>query len=465
VARSVQRDPGSFRDPLSRVFLADDSVYRGLTAAGLADYEAVAAAPFFSRLLEERLVVPTTRLPTTSPLDGEWAAVLQHERVKVVSYPYEWSFAMLRDAALLQLDVTRRALGDGFTTKDATPYNVQFEDLRPVFIDVGSFEPRPADEPWLGYQQFCELFLNPLVLQAVGNMAFQPWLRGSLDGIRAAEVEPLVRGRKRLDRGLLVHVVLHARAERRYADRDRDVRGELRQAGLGPKVIASQLDNLARTVASLRWSEQSSTWSDYAGRSHYTQSDLAAKEAFVESAVEARRPSLVLDLGANDGHFSKVALRSGAQRVVAVDSDHLTVDRLYRSLREVGEARILPLVMDVANPSPGLGWAGRERGPFTRRVAPELVLCLAVVHHLALTDTVPFELVVDFLADFGADVVVEFPHPDDPMVARLLARKRAGLFDHYQVADWERALESRFAIVRREVLPSGRRTMYACTRR
>ncbi len=457
-------EAGSFRDPRSRVLVRGDEVLRGFTAEGLADLDAVESSEFFPALIAEGKVVGTERLAELPDELREWAAVVHHERIPVITYPYEWPFEMLRDAALLQIEVARRALAEGFITKDATSYNVQFDGTRPVFIDVGSFEPLRAGEPWPGYRQFCELFLNPLVLQSVAGIDFHPWLRGSLDGIPPTELAPLIRGRHRLNRRLAVHVLLHARAERGYADadRERDVRGELRKAGFGPKVLDAQLDNLARTVRSLRWRAQASEWSDYTDRSHYTDDDLTAKDAFVAGAVEATKAATVLDLGANDGRFSKLALDHGAERAVAVDSDHLVVDRLYRHLRDTGETRILPLVMNLADPSTGLGWRGMERRAFTDRVRPDLVLCLAVVHHLALTNTVPLELIVDLLADFGAPLVVEFPHRDDPMAARLLARKRDGLFDHYDRPQWEEALATRFEVVDRAPSPSGRRTLYRC---
>jgi ribosomal protein L11 methylase PrmA len=192
---------------------------------------------------------------------------------------------------------------------------------------------------------------------------------------------------------------------------------------------------------------------------------MQCKERFVAKAVASRSVGQVLDLGANDGHFSRVALRAGARSVVAVDSDDLVIDRLYRDLRREGERRVLPLVIDLADPSPGLGWRSRERPPFIERVRPDLVLCLAVVHHLALTHTVPLPAIVDFLADYSAAVVVEFPHHDDPMVARLLTRKRSGVFDGYRQAHWERALAERFSVLDTETLPSGTRTLYHCSLR
>ena len=456
-------DPGSFRDPASRVFVDHSCVWRALSKEALADYEALAATRFFADALTRGDIVHT-ELVEDAPVPGEWAGVLRHERIDVLSYPYEWPFEMLRDAARLQLALSRQALAEGVITKDASSYNVQFVGSKPVFIDVGSFERLRRSEPWPGYRQFCELFLNPLLIQQVLDLPFQPLLRGHLDGILPSQAAALLEGRGRLQKGVFTHVKLHARAERKYADadRERDVRAELKRAGFGPRLIDAQLHNLEKAIEDLDRKTSASTWSGYGDRAHYTDRDLAAKEEFVAAAVQAEAPGIVLDLGANDGRFSRLAAGSGAGYVVAVDSDELVVDRLYRELRREGDQRILPLVIDVADPSPALGWRTCERAAFVERVRPELVLCLAVVHHLALTNTVPFDEIVAFLADFGAPLVVEFPHRDDPMAARLLARKRPGLFDGYDQPQWGHALAARFDVDDRQDLPSGTRTLYRC---
>jgi hypothetical protein len=462
---SLRPDPGSFRDPWSRVFLSETDVVRGLSSDALADFDALADTPFFAVALERGDIVGTERVTGAVDLPGSWAAALRHERIPVLSYPYEWPFEMLRDAARLQLDLTRDALAAGLITKDASAYNVQFVGTKPVFIDVGSFERLRKGEPWAGYRQFCELFLNPLYIQALRNVAFGPLLRASVHGISPTTAASLIGRSGRFQKGVFTHVKLHARAEKRYADadRERDVRSELKAAGFGPKLIDAQLRNLRKAVDRLTWKAQESTWSGYSDRAHYTDRDLEAKEAFVAGAVSGlASPGLVLDLGANDGRFSRVAVGAGARMVVAVDSDDVVIDRLYRDLRTAGDRQILPLVLDLSDPSPGIGWRSKERAAFVDRVRPDLTLCLAVVHHLALTNNVPLDEIVAFLADFGAPLVVEFPHRNDEMATRLLARKRSGIFDSYDVPDWERALGRRFAIREQAVLPSGTRTLYRC---
>lgn len=464
----IQPDPGSFRDPLSRVFVDEDAVWRGLSEEGLADFEAFAATRAYQAALADGRLVGTEAVDVAAaPIEGQWAGVLRHDRIPIITYPYEWTFSMLRDAALLQLDLARSAIDEGILSKDASAYNVQFVGARPVFIDIGSFERIRPGEPWPGYRQFCELFLNPLYLQALAEIPFQPMLRSRVGGIDPSVTAAALGRRHLLRRDVLTHVRLHARAERRFADADatRDVQGEMRRAGFGPRIVAAQMDNLRRAVEHTEWKRAQSTWSAYSDRAHYTDLDLSAKEDFVRRATQDHAPGTVLDLGANDGRFSRVALEAGARWAVAVDGDHLVVDHLYRELRTSGEQRILPLVIDLADPSPATGWRSRERSSFVDRVRPDLTLCLAVIHHLALTNTVPLPEIVGFLRDFDAPVVVEMPHREDPMASRLLARKRSGLFDHYDVPQWEAALEQRFTVLERATLPSGTRTLYRCAPR
>ena len=463
---STPPDPGSFRDPLSRVYVDREAVWRGLSDAGLADFEAYAATDAYRAAQADGRLVATTAVPVAeAPIDGSWAGALRHDRVRVITYPYEWTFAMLRDAALLQLDLSRAALAEGVLTKDATSYNVQFDGSRPVFIDVGSFERLVPGEPWAGYRQFCELFLNPLYLQAAGRHPVPavaarvaqrhlphpspqpPSASGSASAATCSPTCGSTLGPNRTTPTPTPSTTCAASSSGRASV---------------PRSSMPRWGTCRGPCERLEWKSSASTWSSYSKRGHYTDADLDAKADFVARATSAIDAPIVLDLGANDGRFSRVAVEAGASLAIAVDGDHLVVDHLYRQLRADGERRILPLVLDLADPSPGLGWRSRERPSFVDRVRPDLVLCLAVIHHLALSNTVPFDEIVAFLHDFGATLVVEMPHRDDPMAARLLGRKRAGLFDHYDRPQWEAALGRRFTVLEQVTLPSGTRTLYLC---
>lgn len=454
-------DPGSFRDADSRVYHDRGEVLRALSARGLDDWEHLAKSEFFTRMQDGGKIVATERLtdPPEIRLDGlaTASAVLRHERVPFVSYPYEWPFSMLQDAALLELELLRAALAEDMVLKDASPYNVQWRGSRPVFIDVGSFERLAEGEPWAGYRQFCTLVLYPLMVQAYAGLAFQPFLRGSLEGIEPAQARAILGGRRLLRRGVLTHVALHARLERREADRD--TRAELRRAGFRKELIEANATRLERLVRRLDWGASKTAWSGYGERAHYERDELERKDRFVREACASRRFGLAWDLGCNDGRYARIAAEQGAY-VIAVDGDHASVEALFGDLRAASEERILPLVMDLADPSPARGWRGQERSRLEQRGRPELVLCLALVHHLSIAANVPLGEVVDWLASLGGLLVVEFADRDDPMVQRLLARKRDGAHPDYRADLFERALAERFVIERREPLGCGRRTLY-----
>jgi SAM-dependent methyltransferase len=437
---------------------------RALSEQGLADWEALAASDLFRRKVAEGRLVATESVGSGDGLPAElrdsgYSAVLAHERIPFVSYPYEWPFGMLRDAALLQLELVLEALDEGLILKDATPYNVQWRGARSVFVDVGSFERLRPGEPWAGYRQFCMLFLYPLLLQAYKRVPFQPWLRGSLEGISPAECRSLLSGRHRFRRGVLAHVVLHARLEGRYGDRRRDVKGELRSAGFHEGLIRANVRRLEKLVRGLRWEPGPSAWSGYAQETPYTEADAAAKEAFVREAATGRRRRLAWDLGCNDGRYTRIAAES-ADYTVALDADAAVVEGLYRALRAEGSTTILPLVADVADPSPGLGWRGRERAPLEERGRPDLTLCLALLHHVVMSANIPASAFLDWLAGLRTELVIELPTRDDPMVQRLLAAKGPDANPDYGTEVFERALAERWEVSRREVLPSGTRILY-----
>jgi hypothetical protein len=468
-------EPGSFRDPRTRVFYAGDQVYRGLDAQAAQDFKAFAASDFFATAQATGAVTGTEEVaPPAGVEPGRWAAVLRHERIPFVSYPYEWSYGMLRDAAALHLEVLRGAVEAGFTMKDGSAYNVQWRGARPQFVDIGSFEPAREGEAWAGYRQFCQTMLYPLMLQAHLGVEFQPWLRGRVDGIEPAQMRRLFGGTRRMLPGVLKHVHLHDAMQSRNAARSTGaVRDQLKDAGFSRELVLATVRALQKLVDRLDRPPADTQWVDYRGTCSYSDDERAAKAAFVDAALRgADRLGLVVDLGANDGAYSRQAAER-AGYVLAVDSDPGVVDGLYRGLARDGATTILPLVMDLADPSPGGGWGGVERASFAARLTggaggaggADAVLALALVHHLAIGRNVPLPTVLDWLFGYAPQVVVEFVHPEDPMARRLLANKAEGLFPDYRRDAFERLLEQRCTVTRREELPGGTRTLYVGVRR
>ncbi len=456
-------DPGSYRDPDSSIFYSDGRVWRGLSATGLEDWNRLSKTGFHDRLVKEGKLVETwdTAQPTkghyASPRGKRWAAVVEHRPIPFVSYPYEWSFSMLRDAALCQLDVLLAALDEDMTLKDGTAFNVTFTGCQPSFIDIGSFE--EASGPWPGYRQFCQTMLFPLMIQAHLGIAFQPLLRGSLDGLSPTDVSAMFGGRRRFKPGVLTNVTLHALADRKVTSDSQQMNARFESAGLGANLASATARKLHKIVSDLSLDVDTSTWVDYRNTCSYTSADAEAKRRFVAAVAQDHAGGTIVDLGANDGAFSRLVAEQ-AGYVIAVDFDHLTIDRLYQELRTEGIDNVLPLVMDLVDASPGLGWRGRERASFEARTNADLVLSLALVHHLAISANVPLPMLIDWLADFGAETVVEFVHRDDPMTIKLLAQKPAGLFDDYNLENFTRLLGERFDIVATESLPGNTRTLF-----
>lgn len=443
-------DPGSFRDPASHVVLGDETVTRLLDERGLADWHALQSSELFAAALSDGRLIATAEVQAPA----EAAGALEHPRLPFISYPFEWTFSMLRDAARLQLDLIEEALAEGLILKDATPYNIQFPAGRPQFIDIGSFERYRSGEPWLGYRQFCRQFLYPLMLRAWTGVPFQPWLRGEPEGLTAAQMWRMLPARRRVNRSALLHVGLQARAEARL--QGEAVRGSLEQAGFSSDLILNNVRKLRSLIDSFTW-DRDGAWTGYHECDHVGR-DREAKAGFLRSAIAEVKPGVVLDLGANDAHFSHVAVEEGAG-AVAVDGDEAVLDRVYESLAP--GTPISVVFSDLANPSPAQGWNGSERPGLFERVQADLVVAYGLIHHLIHTASIPPRQVVEWLAGFGAPVVVEFVAPDDPMVQRLTANKRPEELHPDRDRDsFERLVASSFDTVATLDLEGGTRRVY-----
>lgn len=461
-------EPGSFRDRTSRVFYQAGTVFRALSAPALANWQQLVSKAFFQQLQKAGKVVQTQQVETiplqaavsgtSFPTDGPWVATLQHQTIPVISYPYEWSFGMLKDAALLHLELLQAALAEGMILKDASSFNIQWTGSSPIFIDIPSFIPLLPGEPWVGYRQFCQLFLFPLLLQAYKDVPFQPWLRGHIDGIEPWDCAQLMSTRDLLRPGVFSHVYLQAKAQSRYAQAPQNIQQDLRSAGFHTQLIQANVSRLTRLIQKLRWKRSQSTWSDYANNTPYTDAEQAQKADFVRRVAQSQEGSVVWDLGCNTGTFSRIAAES-ASTVVAMDVDALVIERLYQALKAEHNSTILPLVNNLADSSPNLGWRGTERRALTERAKPDLILCLALIHHMVISANVPLKEFVAWLAERRAALVIEFITRDDPMVQTLL-RHKAEHYPDYDVGYFEQCLAALFDIVERQPLAAGTRILY-----
>ena len=458
-------NPGSFRDPTSRVFELDGAIGRGLDKASIENFEALAKAPFYraaeaaGQVVRTKVADPKVTQHLTSL---GWGGALEHERLPLISYPYEWTFSMLKEAALLHLDLLDAAYKDGWTIKDSTPYNVQFVGSRPVFIDTPSFIPRTPGDYWTGYRQFCMLFLYPLMLKAHLGIDFQPLLRSRLDGLTPAEFARYFGGMRRLKKGVLSHVILPASMEAAVERRERDnvpakSRPAIRQSDA---MVLGLIASMRRIIEGLKSPIRHTDWSEYANRHSYEAAELDEKVEFVKKAVQTRDWNIAWDLGSNTGNFSRICA-TRARYTVAADGDYDAVEKLFLAERANGGENILPLVLDLANISPSQGWAGAERSSFDKRNRPDLVITLALIHHIALSANIPIPMFLDWLRSLDAHLVIEFVDRNDEMVEKLLKNKTER-YEAYNLATFEGELAKRFQILDQQPLKDGRRRIYFC---
>ena len=461
-ANAARIDPGSFRDPAGGVILDGDRVYRYFTSQAADDFSALLQVDLLRPLVQSGAVIDT--LPVSREQSPQLylsapdiALVVEHPRIPFISYPYEWPFEMLRAAAIRHLEILRPALERGFILKDATPYNIQFIGSKPLLIDVASFQRYRDGMPWIAYTQFCRTFLNPLLLQALVGVPFQNWMRSSLEGIDPGELSLLLPTRHKLRRDVFLDIVLQAWLNRRFSS-DASALRTTSERPVPKKTITGLIDRLSRAIARLKRPRRArSHWIDYDEQCPYSSEGLQHKERIVEEALAKAKPKMVWDLGCNRGRYSILAAQY-ADYVVAMDNDEAIAGAVYERTA-VQHRNILPLVIDLLNPSPDQGWAQTERQGLIGRGPADFVLCLALVHHLAIAGNVPLKRIIEWLAAITRAGIIEFVPKTDPMV-QVLLRTRQDVYSDYTQAAFEAALNEHFQIARATPLRDCERILY-----
>jgi hypothetical protein len=415
------REPGSFRDPSGFVFTENGTVYRAITSRYCAEYDQLMSSGLHSELVDKRLIVPHEEVADFSSLESvrdisDLYQVIQPQRVPFISYPYEWSFSQIQDAARLTLEIQKIALKYDMSLKDSSAYNIQFVSGNPIFIDTLSFETYVEGKPWVAYRQFCEHFLAPLALASYCDVRLTRLLRTYIDGIPLDLASKLLPTRTRFRAGLLMHVHLHAKSQTRHSD-DAEEAAEAttkRQPTIKMTALQGIIESLDRAVKRLTWMPADTEWGDYYSATNYSGESLDHKKLLVAKYVGMIEPTprLIWDLGANTGVFSEIAAVSGAD-VVAFDVDPTAVERGYIAGGDGERPSILPLMIDLTNPSPGIGWAHRERAALMDRGPADAVLALALVHHLAISNNVPLPELAIFFQQICRCLIIEHAEQND----------------------------------------------------
>ena len=444
----------SFRDPSGFLFTHDEVLFRQVNRQYEQEYARLMESGLYDKLVKAGLLIPHVEVDQETAEAGLAHKIIQPERVPFISYPYEWSFGQLKDAALATLSIQRRALKASMSLKDASAYNIQFVRGKATLIDTLSFELYKEGRPWVAYRQFCQHFLAPLALMALRDVRLNQLLRVYIDGIPLDLASGLLPSKTRLNVGLLTHVHLHASAQKRFSGAD----VKSRTATMSLQALTGLIENLDSTVRKLEWKPGGTEWGNYYDIINYSDTAFEHKKQLVKEWSASLKPSLVWDLGANKGVFSRVA-REGGAYVVSSDIDPTAVEQNYRQMKEEKAQNLLPLLIDLTNPSPSIGWANEERDSFAARGPADLVLALALIHHLAISNNVPLLQVADYFADVGKWLIIEFVPKSDSQVQKLLV-SREDIFPNYTREGFESAFEQRFRITEAVNVHESERVLY-----
>lgn len=457
------RQPASFRDPNGFLFNRHNTLYRQINQSYRSNYDHLMASGCYQDLVTRGWLLPHEEVDQDGLGDGQAYKVIQPHKLGFISYPYEWAFSQLKDAALLTLKIQKRALKYGLSLKDSSAYNIQFDlgSGKPVLIDTLSFEILEKGKPWVAYRQFCQHFLAPLALMAYKDIRLSQLLRIYIDGIPLDLASSLLPARTRLNFGTLTHLHLHAAAQRRFAGASTQAASASRQ--MNETALLGLIDSLARTVQKLSWQPKDTDWGAYYDCTNYTEESMDQKAEIVDGFLDQASPKTVWDLGANTGRFSRIALRKGFT-TIAFDIDPAAVELNYRQLKKDRESRLLPLLMDLTNPSASLGWANRERDSLGKRANPDLVIALALIHHLAISNNIPLALISSYFCELAPWLLIEFVPKTDSQVRRLLA-SREDIFGNYTQDDFEKTFRQDYHIRGRQEIQGSQRRLYLMERK
>jgi hypothetical protein len=446
--------PSSFRDPSGFVFVRGGAVYRQVNEVYRENFDHLIDSGLYRALTEAGLMVAHEEVGIDLGRTEEAYKILRPEQIGFISYPYEWCFSELKDAALATLAIQKKAFDFGMTLKDSSAFNIQFRGCRPVLIDTLSFEKYRKGQAWLAYRQFCRHFLGPLALMAHRDVRLSQLLRIYIDGVELDLVSKLLGRSTWFKFSLLSHIHLHARSQLHFADRAVKVETH-KMSKLGFMGI---IDSLETAVGKMKWQPKWTQWGDYYEDTNYSDVAMSDKKRIVGEFLEQARPAMTWDMGANTGVFSRIAAGMGSQ-TISFDVDPAAVEKNYLESVDKKEDNILPLVLDLTNPSGGIGWENEERRSLIERGPADVVLALALIHHLAISNNLPFDKIAGFFGKICRWLIIEFVPKSDSQVQRLLTT-REDIFSDYNEQAFEDAFGRNFAIERSVKIKDSQRTLY-----
>ncbi len=444
----------SFRDPCGFVFWSGGKLYRQVNKIYKDDYGHLMASGLYPKLVDSGHLIAHREAKLKPAVPEISHKIIQPDLLPFISYPYEWSFSQLKDAALFTLEIQLIALEFGMSLKDCSAYNVQFVDGRPIFIDTLSFEKYREGQPWVAYRQFCQHFLAPLALMSYCDVRLGHFFRNHIDGVPLDLASCLLPMKTRFVFSLLSHIHFHAKSQKHYADKP--INSKARK--VSRTSLLGIVDSLKGGITRLNWRLPATEWGEYYNDTNYSGAAFEHKKTLINEFLDKAKPGAVWDLGANTGVFSRVAGSRGIP-TVAFDIDPVAIEKNYLQVKQKKESNILPLFLDLKNPSPGIGWQNQERMTIFERGPVDAVMALALIHHLAISNNLPLLRIAEFFSKVCRSLIIEFVPKQDSQVQRLLS-SRPDIFPGYTKEGFEQAFSQYFKILRTADVRHTERTMY-----
>jgi hypothetical protein len=443
--------PSSYRDPSGFIFEKDGVLYRQVNISYKEHFDQFIQSGYYDQLVKKELLIPHENIQENLTGASEYYTTLKPERIEFVSYPYEWSFDMLKDAALLTLKLVREALQFEMVLKDATPYNIQWCRGKFIFIDTLSFE-KYEQTPWIAYRQFCESFLGPLLIMHYSKKHLPELMLAWPNGIPLLIIQSLLPKRSRFSLFTCLHIHLHAKYSMKKSEDAEKTKHFSKQK------LLNLISSLEVLIKKLKISEQKSTWSEYYEEAAQRNDYLDQKKKIIAGWVnEMRNIKTATDLGANEGEFSKLLSEKNIY-TIAADFDPYCINNLYQQIKNTGE-NIQPLVLDLSNPTPAIGVNNKERSSFIDRANVDLVLALALIHHLVIGKNIPFEMIADMLQRIGKKLIIEFIPKSDEKIQLMLRRKK-DIYTSYDEMNFVKAFEKYYTVTDKKPIPGSGRVLY-----
>lgn len=457
----MQKVHGSFRDPSGAVFKYQNKIIRSISKIGEKKYIYIKNKNIIEDSIKNNFLIDTFEINDVFLKEKlKSSFLLEHKKLQYISYPYEWCFEQLKDAAIHHLNFQLFLLERGFELIDASAYNIQFIGSKPIFIDCLSLNKYKEGNPWLGHNQFCEQFLNPLLFTLSTKVLFNNWYKGSLEGIKSNEVVKFLKLSLKFNPIVFLNIILpnifHKFSKRKHFSELVLKKNKSIKKNFSKKSYFWLIKSLKKFIHNIKKPSTTTFWGRYSEEKTYSDENYKEKKEIVKNFIIKNKLKKIVDIGCNNGDFSELCLMSGSDYVVGLDYDEISLEKSYLKSR-VKKLNFLPLYFDASNPSSNIGWYQKERDGFLERCEFDGLIALAFEHHLTIAKNISFEEFIKWLLDIAPIGLIEFVPKNDKTI-RVMLDLKGDIFPDYTEENFKKILRKFSNIVRiSEVGNSGRK--------